>query len=613
MSLVAWFQLNGKTDNNGLSGSILSGTPSYNTGKLSGQALSLSTRLTGTIPELVGAKTWSIAFWCLVNADESLSSNWVDILGVNDRKSDDSATGEFRWETCYGSSKDSVAIGQYDNNTYATVTASAGTLIATKGDWHHCVAVTDFENSKVDFYLDGILKATKVHAGGWLLGNFWLGQNDVVNGSIQDVRFYDHALSVKEVKELSKGLCMHFPLDWGGNPNMIKNSYTWMNKNTTSSNNNSCTVTKSVIEDEYTPCRYVYKCQMANANTSNKNNVGGFFNYTSQGLALTDLAEGETYTYSFWAKADAANTSDITLSAQQVCEGQTLVSSTGFSALDTNWRKHTVTFRWTNTAKLTACFYVTIPASSTQTYYLCGIKLEKGSKVTPYIPNVEENAYIMGGYSDLIIQDVSGYNKNATNTACTAGELSPRNIVGTNFVAKTSHFVMTGLNTTYTASTVSIWAKLDSDSLSTSSNNTSNIVALGNNTFQRFRVHTGGDGLWYYFDNNAISATFTVTNLLDNKWHHYVLTWEGGVGAKFYLDGSLINTTNNTSLTSITPTNNSWRLGEYSSNTETFDGQLSDFRFYATTLSADDIKELYQVSAQIDKSGKMYCSTYIEE
>lgn len=608
MSLVAWYPLIANGKNQGLDGIDLTtvGTVTYTAGKLgNASTFTGNSSIRFRRVNFTEQTGWSVVAWVKCDTASS-ASQWAFNNGRD--------TNNDGWH-CY--------FNAAGTTLYLRIGSSSWSMTSTLGTWYH-VCMTIDNDAKYTYYVNGVQVGTGTvttlpdysESGNLMaIGGFVYNGGNIypLNGQVQDFRYYNHVLSKKEVKELAKGLALHLPLDWGGNPNMVHDSYTWMNKNTASANSNFCTVTKSVIEDEYAPCKYVYKCQMANANTSNKTYVGGYFPRSVQGIELTDLTEDETYTYSFWAKGDASNTADITLSAQAVCEGQTLVSSTGFSALSTNWRKHTVTFRWTNTNKLTACFYVTIPASSTQTYYLCGLKLEKGDKDTPYVPNVSENAYIMGGYTNLVTQDTSGYSHNATNTACTVGDASPRNITGTNYIAKTSHFVMTGLNTTYTASTISIWAKLDSDSLSTSSNNTSNIVVLGNNTFQRFRVHTGGDGLWYYFNNGAISATFTVTNLLDNKWHHYVLTWEGGVGAKFYLDGSLINTTNNTSLTSITPTNNSWRLGEYSSDTETFDGQLSDFRFYTTALSADDVKELYQVSAQIDKSGKMYCSTYIEE
>lgn len=626
MSLIVWLPFTKNINNNGLSSFDITGTPTWTTyssnvsksGKFGSAALQLNTRLTWTVPELVGLKTWSVSFWCIINTDATLTGNWVDIFALEDKDSEGSTTGSLRWEACYASGTN-VAIGQYDGKIHNNGT----TLTTVKDIWHHCLTVVNYELGVVDVYIDGELKFTREHLGGYITGKCWTGQANAVNGAIQDLRIYNHALSKKEIHELNKGMVMHLPLSWGGNPNMIKNSYTWMNKRIGNDNStgNLASWSKDVSESDTAPCKWVFRCTGVNSNSSASANwIGAYFGLGSQGLTVNDLVENETYTYSFWARINPESTGTTTFRPEAICESQTVLHTTGFGALTTEWRKHTVTFQWTTTSRLTICFYTSFPANSTVTYELCGLKLEKSSKATPYIPNVDEPEYISMNYATKYLQDCSGYNYpvsgyGANNSSCE----SPKGSSGTNCGSGSCIVLGKTCKIQYPMS-FAFW--FNTSNLQNNSNRLISCTEGGgwgvelNGNYLCWTTGTGTSSNTYKF----CISTKTYTEL-QGAWHHVACTYDG-LKSQIYIDGELSKET--THFTTATPlyynANNGVFLAAEAGGSATNPGttyttetKLADFRMYATVISADDVKELYQVGMQIDKSGNVYCNELVEE
>ena len=98
-----------------------------------------------------------------------------------------------------------------------------------------------------------------------------------------------------------------------------------------------------------------------------------------------------------------------------------------------------------------------------------------------------------------------------------------------------------------------------------------------------------GDGA-----NNPLYIPGTTTQVTDptlNVWHHYVMTGDG-TKCRVYLDGELwaeAKTYKAISGTSIYL--NGWDSGTSYCSTNT---DIADFRIYATALSADDVRDLYE-------------------
>ena len=169
----------------------------------------------------------------MLEDNANLSTNWQDIISFTDQKSDNSAIGYLRAETCYASSYNPNYYGVHwhDNPTYAMSSSTSTLPTHYKGDrgvWHHCVMTFDSEGMATG-YTDGVLVGSysNNNAGGHLTQQFWLGDTNNIAGCINDVRIYkDQILSEQEIKKLSQGLVLHLPLSRKGFglDNIIKNS-----------------------------------------------------------------------------------------------------------------------------------------------------------------------------------------------------------------------------------------------------------------------------------------------------------------------------------------------------------------------------------------------------
>lgn len=192
------------------------------------------------------------------------------------------------------------------------------------GRWYHICVTHDYNQGKV--YIDGNLVATNTSAGGRDLGtcNFNIGcRCSLANFTkirVNDVRIYNSTLTAEEVKNISRGLCLHYRLDnnmWSGNllPNVDTGSG-W---------------SYSTFDNEW------YEYTRSTTATSES---------YIQAPATTSVVSGKTYTLSCWAKSNGyVSSMDMYKYNSSV---QNIQARTGIS-LTTDYQLYT----WTFTANAT--------------------------------------------------------------------------------------------------------------------------------------------------------------------------------------------------------------------------------------------------------------------
>lgn len=559
MSLRVWLPLNGNTNNQGLSGIIMAGSPdSYDVNGKIGKCASFAGNTTNIIyyntSEFNYTDNFSYCVWINQNFTGT-AQQWAFANGRAD----------------YGSYGYGIKINSATD--ISCFFGSKGVSVSCPtNEWHH-IAVT-ISGTIMKVYKDGILDSTNSTAtlptysdgNGLGLGciHYTGGNIFPFYGSLNDFRIYDHCLSPKEVKEISKGLCLHYQLKGFGQENLAH------------STSASYTTPYTSFSGVANTCPVLARVDTTGLSAGDTLHV--YLEYKYDNIVPTS---GQT------AKCWIQGAGDVTAwnsGSFGPCPQLTLNGS-GIYIFD-----FTITLNAnhiSNTYWSTNIRHDYIQSGSVQWK---NFKVEKGSVATPWCPNSADSSYSSLGFDSNIELDYSGFGNNGTRSGTITCDIdSPRYTTSYHF--SNSQSINYTENLTFlTTSSISFWAKFNAKGASgwlpfSGQDGNYFIMATSGGTGNFYNGGITAFGtVVYYEDSKIVSAP---TN--DGKWHHYAIT---GV---------------NMSTWTV------FKINKYSDSLWNSDVNYADVRVYNTILSAEDILELYNSPINIDNKGNLYAYEFIEE
>ena len=228
MSLVAWWPLNGDLQDKVGGNDLVATNTSVNTLNSNGKIGKTYQNTSNTAGSMISKNSF------LLPSTQSMFC-WIYMTSVYNSSSLNAICGQHRYQTNSGmgitikynnssSGYLSVNTGNGSSRTYNTYCGS--TLLSTN-TWYH-VGFT-YDGSTIRLYVNGVLDGTHSYSGQklysepfgaymWSFNSATVGDrtphaNYCPQGRINDIRVYDHVLSITEIKELSKALVLHYTFD----------------------------------------------------------------------------------------------------------------------------------------------------------------------------------------------------------------------------------------------------------------------------------------------------------------------------------------------------------------------------------------------------------------
>lgn len=590
MSLQVWLPLMEDLHNQGLANVTVTGfnTPTFIAGKLGkcchlSQSSSQYLEIVGDILNTIlvgGSQPFSVCFW--IKNEETLNTTNRAIICGDYSSSGwnieirNTANGRIRF---YWSAE---KVSDSDTYSYSVL----------QDEWMHITVI--YTGSQIVIYKNGmnpkvttttLAERTKTNSKIRIGRDYRSSPGQTYfTGCLNDFRIYDHALSAKEVEEISKGLVLHYKLDDAYNDSSTYNYITlnskWVN------------TTVPVIQSSTSgTAKWIY------------------FTGSTKGTGIPLGGNGIYYLSAYIINNSNTKLNlvvEATTASGTYTSGGNRYSSNVIQAGTKGWAE--VKIDWSNTSKTDGLeargFFGSLDVARNAiqgNIYIQYFQLEKHGFRTPYT---------IGGTTrtaSTIVYDSSGYQNNGTIAgSLTCNTDSPRYSLTTNFSAYANYITTPSL--ALTECSYSLWVKpsAGTDARIIFSDYKSGIC-FGRSTSYTYCNNTT-------LDNNNRYARYTIAN--DNSWQHFVIIRSGEKTITLYKNGELVNPIT----TSATWSHNNvdyLMIGRRKYSTDSsyaysIKGDIVDFREYATVLTESQIQELYNTSALIDKNGNIYPRELVE-
>lgn len=563
MSLVVWLPLNGNLENQGLSNVtvINNGATVDDNGKI-GKCYKFNNQyMTIPMTNLNTTNGLTLACWVYPIANASGNMHLVTFAPG-------AGWPYNRFGLFLRSGTTSIITTASDGTN--TINYNCQSSALPLNTWTHVCST--YSNRKLTVYLNGVQNITynitfdislngidSLNVGGCKNGN-----ETLANCKLNDVRFYNHCLSAKEVKELAKGLVLHYRLAGPGQSNLMPNtSNKIQSTNVTTNYNILYSISGSQMEKG---AKYVYSGYFENTGTKIiRLRVQWFNSGSDRGGPISSININPGDKGFYYLPFTYPNGTYSTLQLGMDGNSNTAITSS--------------------------------------TYNYAFVKLERGSVQTPWCPNPADSLYSTLGYNNNIEYDCSGYRRNGTKSGTITWDIdSPRYTTSYNYTDSETSIKLGDLSTIIPEGifTFNIWFKKETNKWSSKAYET---ILGGPGGFELETKNSTSNSpiiFAYSWGNGAINYTL-------DTWHMLTMV-RTSVDTKFYLDGELKLTGSAGTIPAGNYFIGAWR----SALEQNYRGLLADARIYVTELSAEDIAELYHSAVIVDNTGKNYAYEYFE-